>query len=311
MTKLHKALSDYVTETRALGIQLYWPASSLRRFVDFLENEQAEFITTDLAVKWATEPDGVQTATWARRLSIVRRFATWMQVTDPRTQVPAQRLLPARHRRKPPHIFSPQEIRDLMAEAGRLRSPSGLRSSTYVALIGLLCATGLRPGEARSLDDGDVDLRNGILNVRWTKFGKSRFVPIEESTRYALDEYAGRRNEIRPHRKTSAFLVSERGSRLTTIAACRTFAKLSIALGLRPEQEGRRIGRGPRLQDIRHTFATRKLIEWYRAGLDVSRMMPTLSTYLGHGSVQATYWYIEAVPELLQLATERLAGGGP
>lgn len=306
MSALSEALSEYVATTRALGIQLRWPALSLRRFVDFLEREGAEFITSDLAVRWATEPVGVQAATWARRLSIVRRFAIWMHATDPRTQIPPQRLLPARHRRKPPYIFSDREIRDLMAAAALLPSPSGLRSLSYVTLIGLLSATGLRPGEAVALDDADVDLQNGVLRVCWTKFRKSRFVPVEESTRDALADYAKQRDELLPQREIAAFLVSEHGSRLSPLAARRTFAKLSGIVGLRPTAKRGRIGRGPRLQDLRHTFTTWKLIEWYRAGLDVGRMMPGLSTYLGHSHVQSTYWYIEAVPELLELATERL-----
>ena len=306
MSVLHEALSQYVATVRALGTELRWPAGILRRFVDFLEREEAEFITSDLAVRWATDPVGVQPATWARRLCIVRRFAIWMHATDPRTQIPSQRLLPARHRRKPPYIFSDEEIRRLMAEAARLPSPSGLRSSAYATLIGLLAATGLRPGEALALDEADVDLRNGILTVRRTKFGKSRFVPVEESVRVALADYVNQRDQLRPNRRTKAFLVSERGSRLGPHAARRTFAKLSVAIGRRPPFQGKRIGRGPRLQDMRHTFTTKKLVEWYRAGFDVQRMMPGLSTYLGHNQVHCTYWYIEAVPELLQLATERL-----
>jgi integrase len=86
------------------------------------------------------------------------------------------------------------------------------------------------------------------------------------------------------------------------------FARISRAVGLRPATEARRVGRGPRLQDFRHTFATRRIVEWYRDGRDVTRELPKLATYLGHAEVGLTYWYIEAVPELLTLATERLGG---
>jgi len=89
-------------------------------------------------------------------------------------------------------------------------------------------------------------------------------------------------------------------------AARRTFAVLSCAIGLRPPRVGRHLGRGPRLQDFRHCFVTQRLVEWYRAGLDVERELPKLSTYLGHVEIGLTYWYIEAVPELLALATKRL-----
>ena len=178
----------------------------------------------------------------------------------------------------------------------------------YTTLVGLLAATGLRPGEALALDDKDVDLRDGILTVRETKFGKSRFVPVHDSTRRVLAHYAEHRDRLCPRRPSEAFLVSERGTRLCQEIARYTFAQVSRAIGLRAPAGGRRKGRGPRLHDILHSFVVRKLIDWYRAGLDVEREMPKLATYLGHVHVRHTYWYIEAVPELLQLATERLAG---
>ena len=308
MSTMHDALTQYVALRRALGTQLQEPARTLIHFVEFLGREGAEFITSELALRWAMEPKLVQRATWARRLGMVRRFASWLSTIDPRTEVPPRRLLAVRRRRNKPHIFTEQEIVRLMDEAAQLTSPTGLRAMTYVTLIGLLSATGLRPGEALALDTGDVDLQSGILAIRESKFGKSRFVPIEDSTRAALARYAKQRDELCSRRATEAFLVSDRGRRLHGCAARRTFARMSCAIGLRAPTGSRRIGRGPRLQDFRHSFATRRLIEWYRAGLDVGRELPKLATYLGHVDVGHTYWYIEAVPELLQLATERLGG---
>jgi integrase len=306
MSTIRDALTQYITVRRALGTQLREPAVTLGHFVEFLEREGAEFITTNLAIRWAQEPQHAQRATWARRLTMVRRFAAWLSVFDPRTEVPPNRILNARHRRNKPYIFTDQEIERLMAQAARLPSPKGLRALTHVTLIGLLAATGLRPGEALALDLRDVDLQNGTLAIRHTKFDKSRFVPIEDSTCAALAHYVKRRNEICAHSPADGFLVSENGSQLCGDVARRTFAKLSRAIGLRTAAVGRCIGRGPRLQDIRHTFATRKLIEWYKAGLDVERELPKLATYLGHVDVGHTYWYIEAVPELLHLAVEQM-----
>ena len=305
MTALRLALTEYVTIRRAFGTQLREPAVALGHFVEFLEREGAEFITTELALRWAQRPERAQRATWARRLTAVRGFAAWLAPFERRTEVPPRGLLDARHRRNKPHIFSDQELEQLMAQTSRLRSRTGLRALTFTTLIGLLAATGLRPGEALALDVADVDLRDGILAIRRTKFGKSRFVPVEDSTRAALARYAKRRDTLCPWRRTDAFLVSERGARLPGYTARRTFARVSSTIGLR-EPVGRRIGRGPRLQDIRHTFVTRRLVEWYRAGADVEREMPKLTTYLGHSAIGHTYWYIEAIPELLQLATERL-----
>jgi len=313
MSTLCDALKQYVALRRALGTKLHEAARTLGHFVEFLEREKADFITSDLALRWAMQPQGVQRATWARRLCMVRRFASWLSTIDTRTEVPPPRLLASRRRRTKPHIFTQQEIGRLMAEAGRLASPTGMRALTYATLIGLLTATGLRPGEALALDIADVDLQSGVLAIRETKFGKSRFVPIEDSTRGVLASYAKQRDRRCPRCETKAFLVSERGQRVQGCAARRTFAKISTVVGLRIPTGNRRCGRGPRLQDFRHYFATRRLIDWYRSGLDVGRELPKLATYLGHVDVGHTYWYIEAVPELLQLATERLgpshAGG--
>lgn len=306
MRTLRDALVQYVTVRRALGAKLTEAEGTLGQFVSFLERQRSSHITTALAVRGAMLPQGVQRATWARRLSMVRKFATWLYAFDPQTEVPPDRLIPGRRRRNRPHIFTDTEIGCLMAEAGGLRSSTGLRPLTYTTLIGLLTSTGLRPGEALALDQSDVDLENGILSIRQSKFGKSRFVPLHPSTRQALRLYAEQRDILCSRPRSSAFLLSEHGMRIQGVTARRTFASISCAIGLRPPMVGRRLGRGPRLQDFRHSFATQRLVEWYRAGADVERELPKLSTYLGHVEIGLTYWYIEAVPELLGLASKRL-----
>lgn len=311
MIAIRDALSQYVALRRALGAKFIDPARTLEHFLDFLEREHSELITTELALRWAMQPQGVQRATWARRLDMVRRFASWLSTFEAKTEVPPRRLLGARRRRNKPHIYTEQEINTLLAEAARLSSPKGLRAITYVTFIGLLTATGLRPGEAIALDRSDVDLQSGVLSIRESKFGKSRFVPLHESVRLALVRYVQERDTRCSRRMTQAFFISETGQRLQGCTARRTFAQISCAAGLRAPAENRRRGRGPRLQDFRHCFATRRLIDWYHAGLDVGRQLPTLATYLGHGNIAATYWYLDAVPELLQLATERLDGHQP
>jgi integrase len=150
----------------------------------------------------------------------------------------------------------------------------------------------------------DVDLERGILYIRRTKFGKSRYVPVHASTLAALKKYTQVRDRVFPAPLIPAFFISEKGSRITEWMARYTFSKISQRIGLRASAKGH--GHGPRLQDIRHRFAARTLIHWYRAGVDVERELPKLSTYLGHVHVNDTYWYLEAVPELLQLATDRL-----
>ncbi len=175
------------------------------------------------------------------------------------TQVPPRGLFPAKYRRPQPHIYSDSEIADLMAAASHIRSALGLRGATLKTLIGLLAATGLRPGEALKLDLGDVDLVDGVLAIRESKLRRSRVVPLEQSASAALSAYAGLRDAVLPRRETPAFLVTERGSRLEGGVARRTFANLCQEVGLRPRRH-RRAGRGPRLQDLRHNADTRIML---------------------------------------------------
>jgi integrase len=308
MTSLATALDEYLGMRQALGVRFRVPAGLLRRFVAFLHREGQEVITRELAVQWAMAPRHVQPATWAWRLGIVRRFARWRQAMDPRTEVPPAGLLPHRFRRPRPHLYTEAEIRALLTAARALPSPRGLRGFTYATLFGLLIATGLRVSEALALDDADVVLDSDLLTIRRTKFGKTRIVPMHGSTTDALTHYAEARDRLVPRRLTPAFFLSERGTRLAPDNTRHTFALVSRQAGLRAPTAGGRHGRGPRLHDMRHRFAASTLVAWYRAGKDVERELPKLATYLGHVHVNDTYWYLEAVPELLQLAAARVTG---
>jgi integrase len=305
MSPIQKGLATYLALRRGLGADMRGPEAHLRRFVEFLDRQRATVITTELALRWATAPAAATTATWAQRLGDVRRFATWLSATDPRTEIPPQGLLPERYQRRPPYIYSDVEIARLVRAAARLASPSGVRALTYATLFGLLAATGLRISEALALDRDDVDLRAGILRVRHAKFGKSRFVPVHDSTRRALRRYQIQRDVRFPRPASPAFFVGERGTRATPCSAQYNFAVVSRVVGLRPPTTARRHGHGPRLHDLRHRLAVRTLLRWYQQGRNPERELPKLSTYLGHVHVADTYWYIEAVPELLRLATER------
>lgn len=310
MSPLGESLDAYLALRRGLGAGLEGPGAYLHRFVEFLDREKATVVTAELALRWAKAPAGATPATWARRLGDVRRFAAWLSATDPRTEVPPLGLLPDQYRRRPPYIYSDGEVERVVREALRLPSALGMRARTYATLFGLLAATGLRLGEALALDRGDVDLCSGVLAVRRAKFGKSRFVPLDDTTCTALQHYAQQRDRLVRRPASKAFLLSERGTRVIQCSARYNFAVVSRAVGLRPPrprppEPGRRNGRGPRLHDMRHRLAVRTLIRWYREGRDVERELPKLATYLGHVHVADTYWYIEAVPELLQLATER------
>jgi len=220
--------------------------------------------------------------------------------------VPPAGLLPGRYVRRRPYIYSDAEIKDLVRAAGQLASAAGLRGRTYATLFGLVAVTGMRISEVVALDREDVDLDEGILRIRRTKFGKSRLVAVHDSTRQVLAEYARERDRIVRRPAAPAFFLSEGGDRVTACAARYNFAKVSREVGLRAATTNGRHGRGPRLHDLRHRFVVSTLLRWYRAGIDVEREMPKLATYLGHVHVNVTYWYVEAVPELLELASRRL-----
>ncbi len=302
MRKLRKAVREYLDLRRGLGFKMGKAGDWLLDFVSFLKEQGASRITNELAVRWAKLPEGTQPVYWAAQLRTIRRFALHWSAIDPRTEVPSPDLLPYRYNRRPPYLYTCRQVARLLRAARRLEPAMKLRRWTYSTLLGLLSATGLRISEALSLDRDAVDLAQGVLTIRGTKFGKSRLVPLHPSTRQALRRYAHRRDRVFAALQTPAFFVSDSGSRLTKWGVRWTFIKLSRQVGLRKPSDRR----GPRLHDFRHGFAVSTLLRWYRTGLDVDRMMPVLSTYLGHTHTADTYWYLSAAPELLGLAGARL-----
>ena len=302
MITLNYALDTYLSMRRTLGFKLDYDETLLKEFLRFLDDHGAEYITIDLALQWAIQPQNAQPAYWIHRLSIVRLFAQYHSALDHRTEVPPVGLIPGKYHRRAPYIYNDTEISQLIDAAGHLPSPNGLRAATYSTLFGLLAVTGMRIREPISLDLKDVNLKKGILTILHTKFRKSRLVPIHPSTQEVLFKYRKLRDEIFPHTLSQSFFLSEKGLSLTHWSVRSTFVKVSHEIGLRKTGDSY----GPRVIDFRHTFAVKTLLKWYKDGFDVECQMPKLSTYLGHKHVNDTYWYISAVPELLNLAMIRL-----
>ena len=300
MSALRAALADYLTMRRALGYRLERAEKLLAQFVSHLEQADQERVTIEGALAWALLPAGGSPGWWGQRLSVVRGFASYLATIDPAHEVPPADLLPARTGRATPYIYTDQEIAALMAAAEILRFP--LRALTFRTLVGLLAVTGLRVGEAIRLDRGDLDPGAGLLTVRDSKFGKSREVPLQHSSVAALDDYLARRDELHPRPVAPALFISLAGTRLLYCNVHWTFLQLVRRAGLGPRSASCR----PRPHDLRHTFAVRTVLDWYRSGADVQAYLPRLSTYLGHVNPSATYWYLSAAPELLARAGERL-----
>lgn len=306
MNTLRRAVQEYLSLRRSLGFKLHKTGKALLDFVTFMEQHRASYITQALALAWAQQPLNVQPAHWAQRLSFVRGFARHRSATDPRTQIPPQGLLPFHPKRARPYLYSDHEIQSLLRAA--LKMPcryerSELQPWTYYCLFGLLSVSGLRVGEARNLELKDVDLKAAVLTIRGAKFGKSRLVPLHATTCKVLADYITRRNRHWAGRPVSSYLfVSSWGNRLDDGAIHRTFYALSRQIGLRGVSDSH----GPRLQDMRHAFATNTLVRWYKSHQDPERRLPILSAYLGHVHVADTQWYLSASPELMREAMRRL-----
>jgi integrase len=298
MSPLRHRLDEYLAVRRALGYKLERAGKLLAQFVAFLEHRGAETVTTELALEWATLPPATGSNWHRQRLTVVRGFATWLNAIDPACEVPPADLLSWRPRRAVPYLYRDVEIAALMAAAAILSTPH--RTATLRTLIGLLAVTGMRVGEAIRLDRSDIDHRGGLLVVRQTKFGKSRELPLHRSTLAALRRYL--RRPDRPAADTPAVFVSAAGTRLLYCNVQQAFARLAQQAGLRPHSGSCR----PRLHDLRHTFAVRTVLDAYRTGAEVQARLPLLSTYLGHVNPGSTYSYLQAAPELLALAGDRL-----
>ena len=301
MSNLQSAVEDYITLRRQLGFKLSHPERYLRSFASFMEARRIPFITTEAALQWALQPQDAHPSYLTQRLGAVRRFARHHCAADPRTQIPPSDLLRCRSRRARPYLYSEQDIERLLRATEGLRPAGGLRGTTYATLLGLLVVTGLRISEALALRVQDVDLCEGLLTIRKTKFGKTRLVPLHPSARRALQQYARRRTAI-VSQPTMHFFASSKGRPLLIGNVSKTFRLLRRRVGLQAS-EGWDI---PTLHHFRHRFATQSLLRWYRAGDDVERRLPVLSTFLGHVSTSSTYWYLSCHPELMGQAMRRL-----
>lgn len=310
---LASRVQQYLDERRRLGFKMGSRGHTLPSFERFVSAAgHTGPLTIDLMTQWARQVDArrmvdgvAPCATAARRLAGLRPFLRWLRQFEPATEVPDDSSFGPLPGRVAPHIYSEVEIVALLAAARQLGPADGLRAATYATLFGLIASTGLRISEAIGLNDVDVDLDGGLLVIRQTKFTKSRQVPLHPSAIGPLASYrAVRRQHVLPTPNTT-FFVSSRGKRrgepLGDRQAHRIFEQLRAQLGW--------VDRGahgePRIHDLRHSFAVRRLILWHEQGSDLHQRMLALSTYMGHVNIANTYWYLSGVPELMALAGAR------
>ena len=310
-TDLQAKVDEYLAERRRFGFELEAMGHALQSFSNYAVSVGHQGpLTIELMAAWARKDKAQRPTpgTWARRLELLRPFARWLGQFDPATQVPDESIFGSVPGRMAPHIYHDTEIIELLAAARRINpNGSSLRPATFETLFGLIAAAGLRVSEALTLLDKDVDLAAGTLTVRQTKFGKTRLLPLHPSTVQALAKYRQLRcREVSTTEETPFFIATRGkflGQSLGDRQVHRVFIELRDQLGL--VDRGRH--GGPRIHDLRHTFAVKRVMLWHEQGINVDQEMLGLSTYLGHSKISHTYWYLTGVPELMALAGAKFA----
>jgi integrase len=301
---LSQDIGRYSTLQRTLGYKFGDQSCSLKLFADYAMAHGDEFVRVERVLAWSA----AQTPSAQRRYRLVgyvRRFALAMHAENPRHEVPARDCVGhAKIARRSPYIYSAEEIDRIMCTAGQMPAKGFIAPATLTTLLGLLASTGLRISEALSLECSDVG-DDGLV-IRKSKHGKSRLIPLHETAKAALDLYLSVR--ARQTVFTEAVFVCRNGQALMYPAVRETFLRLMVRASLKESSS-----RGPRMHDLRHTFAVRSLEQCQSDRQAVAQHMVALSNYLGHTNVTDTYWYLEATPIIMRgiaTAGEAMHQGG-
>ena len=304
---LREAIERYVLWRQAHGAKFTTGASLLRRFLDHADGDAAcDAVTTVQVLAYLAEVPPTRhrvnryyalAGFW--RHAISRGHAARSPVPDEAPRSPV---------RAPPYIYSRDELARLFdratVEASR-RGAVQLDAMTFRTLLLVLYGAGLRFGEATRITLADVDLANAVLTIRATKFYKSRLVPIGPQLAAVLNTHVSKRRRAGLADGREALLLANQDeTRLASSTVQAAFDALRRLAGIQRAAGGRTI---PRLHDLRHSFAVHRLTNWYRQGADVQRLLPVLSTYLGHADLEGTKFYLSMTPELLEQASLRFA----
>lgn len=301
MKDLGPMIEQYLLIRRAQGSKVVEVARTLACFRDFVSSTAVSEVTVAVAVEFATAKEGLSDRTIALRLSAVRGFCRWAQSVDPAIEVPPTGLLTARQTRNVPYIYTPDEIAELLEAAASLRPQ--FRATTLSVLIGLMAATGIRTGEACTLDLASFNPLARTLKIIG-KYGKIRMLPLHPSVVEALSEYVDRRVLIPRAAGCPAMLVSSVGNRIRTSVVDAGFRQILERTSLAKRSRSCR----PRLTDLRHTFAVNTMLQAYQSRQDPHQVLPVLSTWMGHAIIADTYWYLSCTPALMQAAAQRVEG---
>jgi integrase/recombinase XerD len=299
---LQQSLQNYLQMRRSLGFKLHSDGLALHSFVSFMADHQQKIITIPWALEWAKNSIKPNSVRWARRLSVVRPFARYCRTVEPHSEVIPKDLLPIHYKRPEPYIFSDIDIRRLLQASEQVSIKEPFFSHTLYCLFGLLSITGLRINEALNLTVDDIDFEEELLIVHGAKFGKSRLIPLHNTTIEILADYYEQRKAFLNGQLLSYWFVNRQKKRLGYDCVKYHFNHLLKSLEIYSQRENHK----PHLQDLRHFFAVSVILKWYHNNEDVERLLPVLSAYLGHVETRDTYWYLSACPELMNCAKERL-----
>jgi integrase len=301
-------VEQYLAERRRLGFEIQTMGHALHSLVEHVRRSRHRGpLTLDLMAHWArlAKQGPGDHGTWARRLCLLKPFMRWLRQFEPATPVPEEPIFGRIPGRVAPHIYNDDEIAALLRAAGRLGPPCSLRGAVVRTVFALMACTGMRPSEALALTDADVSWKARVLTVRDSKYGRSRLVPLHPSAVASLQRYRAERDRFVTSTPDTPLFIACRGRLLGQPFGGRhlkrIFDQLRRELGW-VCRGGREL---PRLYDLRHTFAVRRLLHWHEQGVDMHQRMLALSTYLGHIKVSDTYWYLSAVPELMQCVGTR------
>ncbi|GAB3259403.1 site-specific integrase [Arthrobacter pigmenti] len=297
MNELRELGERYLKVRRAMGFKLVDTELHLKQYFRFLEEHRYPGQSLKNTVEWAAS-GGASAGVQATRLSIIRVFVRWARSFNTGFEPIPEHLGPSVKAQAVPYIYTPEQIAALMGQASLL--PQCFRAATYWTALGLLACTGMRVGEVIRLNKQDVE--ETLIHIVESKFGKSRFIPVDPSTVQILERYAQLREKEFPAASTGPFFVSLRGTRLIYQNVQRTVHGLVRAAGI----EASSLHHRPRIHDLRHTFATNTMADAYRLGRNPAQILPILATYLGHVQVESTYWYLQSEPGLLGAAADRL-----
>jgi len=311
-TSITERVTPYLAHRRALGYRLYADGFLLRSFARYAERHApGQPLTTMLALEWATEPKEGKRLYHAKRLDVLRSFARYLVVFDPRTEIPPTGLLGPSFARIEPHIYTQQETVALMRAALLNKSWTTERRINPVrnaTIIGLLACTGMRIGEVLALKNREVDLEHGIITVRQSKNLPMRLVPITDCTVQRLRAYLKIRDRcLGLSDEEDAFFESAFGGRLTYQSFSDAFGRIRERAGLNGHKPS---GHLPRIHDFRHTFACNHLLRAYRENRNIDNAVHELSVYLGHATVHSTYWYLTGTPALFAECLKRFEAQG-